>query len=87
MSDLLDEWNLLDKSHKEFVLRVLDSRGGKHGADPTHAETKEPDGFGGMKQIALWEKTEESGFVQCVGSYKWLVTDKFIKLHREQLGI
>ena len=87
MSDLLDEWNLLDKDHKEFVLRVLDSKGGKHAAEPEYEDTKEPNGFGGMKQLALWEKAEESGFINCVGSYKWMVTDNFIKLQRELFEI
>ena len=94
MSDIqekiVSDWNKLDSDHKKFVLRAKDSGGGKHACEPHHVDTAElwdtrhPE-FG-FKQTSLWVKCEESGFVDCVGSYKWVSTAKFAALQAILFG-
>lgn len=89
-SILLSDWNELDNEHKKFVLRVHHSNGCKHGAEPSSIDSNircEPPNEEYFKGINLWEKTEESGFIECVGSYKWATTDKYKNLINELLEI
>jgi hypothetical protein len=71
-------WFSLDKDHRRFIIRVRDGGGAKHSAEPHYSEDGE---------TALWKKAEESGFIRCVGGYKWLITGKYVALERELLGI
>jgi hypothetical protein len=87
---LLEDWNKLDDDHKKFVLRVRDGGGCKHGADPSSIDSEvrhEPPNEEYFHSTSLWEKTEESGFVECIGSYKWIVTDKYKDLEALAFGI
>lgn len=68
---ILQQWLALDVEHRKFVLRVRNGNGGKYAA------TSERDEDGNIKEVALWKKAEESGFVKCVGSYAWEVTKKY----------
>ena len=81
MSELLEDWSRLDKQHKEFVLRVRNGSGGKYAAEP-HFSDSDPE-----EQIALWEKTERLGFIECTGSYSWVTTAKYADLERELFGL
>lgn len=86
MGDLLNDWNSLDIEHKRFILRVDKSRGGKHGAEPCSIGSDvryDPPNEECFKSIALWVKAEKSGFIECVGSYKWVTTDKYADLEKE----
>jgi hypothetical protein len=83
---VLDDWNKLDSDHKKFVLRVRNGGGGKHAAEPHSIESAErcdPPNDEYFKSIALWDKAEASGFIECIGSYKWITTDKYsdLELH------
>ena len=94
MSDIqekiVSDWNKLDSDHKKFVLRAKDSGGGKHACEPHSVDSENlcdsdfPEY--GFKQVCLWEKCEESGFVDCVGSYKWVSTAKFAALQAILFG-
>ena len=79
MSKLKSDWNKLDNEHKKFVLRVHASNGGKHGAEPSSMFNEEID----EPSIGFWHECEKLGFIACVGSYKWMSTDKYSELVRE----
>ena len=83
---LIHEWNKLDRHHKKFVLRVRDGGGGKHAAAPHYCDSDEKNEYG-FKQIALCHKAEESGFIECVGSHKWITTNKFAELEAELFAL
>lgn len=88
--DLLKDWNKLDSDHKKFVLRVRNSNGYKHGAEPACIDSNErhdPPNEEYFKSIALWKLTEGSGFIECIGSHKWIVTDKYKDLEKLLFGI
>ena len=90
MSDLTKKWNLLDYDHKKFILRVRNSNGSKHGAQPTSIDSTERCAAPNseyFKSIALWHKAEDSGFIKCVSSYSWIVTAQFGDLERELFNI
>lgn len=90
MSKLLDDWNALDTEHKKFVLRVRDGGGAKHSAAPHSIDSEErhdPPNDEYFKSVPLWEKTEASGFIECIGSYKWITTDKYADLEAELFGL
>ena len=85
MSDILENWNNLDSDHKKFVLRVMRGNGCKHSAEPCSIDSDirlDPPHQEYFESIALWKKSEESGFIECTGSYKWIVTNKFRELER-----
>lgn len=87
---LLDQWNELGNEHKKFVLRVRNSGGGKHGAQPSSIDSNErfdPPNQEYSKSISLWEKAEKSGFIECIGSYKWITTAKYSDLELLVFGI
>lgn len=71
-----EDWDKLDQDHKRFILRVRDSNGCKHGADSSYT-----------KDVVLWNKAEKSGFIRCIGSFKWVVTSKYYDLEKELFGI
>jgi len=90
MDELLKRWNELDREHKKFILRVRDSGDCKHGAEPTSIDSTErhdPPNDEYFKSIPLWEKAEESGFIKCAGSYKWMITDKYRDLENKLFEI
>lgn len=90
MSEFNDDWNKLDNEHKEFVLRVREGCGGKHAAEPHSMDSDiplKPPNEDLFEVIYFYEKAEASGFIECVGSWKWLVTDKFNTLEDELFGI
>ena len=64
-----NDWYKLTEQEKSFVFRARKSRGGKYNCEP-HS----------YNDIALWEKPEQLGFIECTGSYKWIVTEKFNSL-------
>lgn len=83
MIGLLEDWSKLDLDHKKFVLRVRRGGGGKHAAGPHSIDSGErepPPNEEYFKSIALWEKSEEIGFIKCIGSYRWVTTQKFSDL-------
>ena len=67
---LIKEWFELEEKYRLFVLRVLKYGCGKHAAEPLS------DNIGNN----LWDKPEELGWVESVGSYKFKVTSKFSQL-------
>lgn len=67
---LIKEWFELEEKYRLFVLRVLKYGCGKHAAEPLS------DNIGNN----LWELPEQQGWITSVGSYKFNVTDKFVKL-------
>lgn len=82
---LIGEWRLLDRGHRNFILQAHNSNGAKHYCDVT-SNTLEvvniaEDGEKTFKSIYLYELAEKSGFVECVGSYKWRSTAKFKELY------
>ncbi len=79
MSKLLEEWNQLDSEHKKFVLRVRDSGGAKHGAAPC---SKFNDDIN-EASVSFWTECEKLGFIECIGSCKWITTDKYAELEKE----
>ena len=87
MGYLAIDWNKLDDEHKRFVIRVRNGSGGKHAAEPHYQLTGEECSEGYPEQIALWEKAEASGFIECTGSYKWVTTAKFADLEKDLFGI
>lgn len=74
---LINEWFSLDIEHRKFILRVRNGNGWRNAADPHYAPTSERDEDGKLKEVALWKKAEESGFVRCIDSYAWEVTNKY----------
>lgn len=82
-----DEWDMLDAEARGFVLRVHLSNGCKHGSDPISVDTNEvvfidSDGHKYFGSRSLYELPENLGFIHCVGSYKWITTNKFIALSK-----
>lgn len=82
---LIDEWRSLDKNHRKFILQAHASNGAKNCCE-TSVDTDEvsfidTDGTKYFKSICLYELSEKSGFVECVGSYKWRSTTKFKELY------
>lgn len=74
-----NEWLQLSKQEQEFCFRC---NGVKHGAEP---HTYEPNGNWSEDKddyvcVNLWKKPEKLGFIECIGSYKWIKTDKFNSL-------
>lgn len=65
---VIKEWKSLSKEEKDFVLRVSNNQGVKYGAEPH---------FSKNSMVSLWENPEKLGFIQSVGSYKFVVTDKY----------
>lgn len=64
------DWEKLTLEEKKFVLRVEESNGQKYAAEP----------YCDDKGNYFYEKCEELGFVKCVGSYKFIITEKFEEL-------
>ena len=81
MSNVLQDWNKLDKDHKQFILRVRMGNGAKHAAEPHYKWSDD------TNHIKFWALSEDSGFVRCTGTYKWVVTDKFNDLESELFGV
>lgn len=82
---LIEEWRLLDRNHRKFIIQAHNSNGAKHYCE-TSVDTDEVshvdcDGYTMYKRIYLYELAEESGFTECVGSYKWRSTAKFKELY------
>lgn len=88
IEELLARWNDLDKPHKEFIYRAYKSNGVKYRCEPHFTETDEIIGYDVdngepcYNSIALWHLAEESGFVECIGSYKWVATEDFRRLYQ-----
>lgn len=80
MIGILQKWKQLSKDEREFVLRIKENGGFKYGGEPHYINSDEEDENGYKKQIALWENPEELGFIKCIGSYKWIVTEQYIEL-------
>ncbi len=90
MSGLLEKWDNLDSDHKKFVMRVRDGNGCKHAAEPCSIDSDvrlDPPNEEYFESIALWKKAEETGFIECAGSYKWVITNKFRILESVLFGI
>lgn len=78
---ILSDWQHMTKAQRLFVLRVERGGGGKHAASPCVV------GLGVWNvehqyeyTEALWKFPETLGFIEVVGSYKWVVTEKFKRL-------
>lgn len=82
-TEITDDWDSLDNEHKKFALRVRNSRGCKHGASPCSSFSENID----EPSIGFWTECERLGFIECTGSYKWEITDKFSTLERELFKI
>jgi hypothetical protein len=62
--------SVLSPAEADFVRRVVMSPGAKlNGGEAWGITTEE-------HTSPLWEKPEELGLIECVGSYKWIPTDK-----------
>lgn len=72
---MLEDWRSLSTEERDFVLRCKNSKGAKHGAEPYTADIDD-------QIVPLWERPEKLGFVESVGSYKIIATDKFDELMR-----
>lgn len=82
---LIDEWRALDRDHRKFIIQAHNSNCEKHYCE-TSVDTDEVsfidnDGTKYFKSIYLYELAEKSGFVECIGSYKWRSTAKFKELY------
>lgn len=88
---ILMDWNKLDDAHKYFCWMAYRSRGSKHAIAMSSAPngTWDPEypGKEYEKSTPLWKLSEELGFAECVGSYKWVGTPKFLKLLMHLMGI
>lgn len=80
---IIKDWAELDLDHRMFVLRVRDSNGCKHGAEPETFDSTvrcAPPCDKDFISIGFWVKADASGFTECIGSYKWIATPKFRRL-------
>lgn len=74
---VIKEWESLSKEEKEFVLRVSKNEGTKYGAEPYCDYAN---------NINLWENPEKLGFIQSLGSYKFVVTEKYKEIENVLKG-
>lgn len=75
--DLISQWHQLGVAHKQFIIRVRDSRGAKYKCEPHYDDNDQ----------ALWILSEKLGWIESKGSYSWVVTDKFVLLENQLFGI